>query len=202
MSTDNNDTTDPFADSVPTYPSLHAVCSWESGDSEKLTQAGKSGRYHRKVLKEVATIPDLRNTATAPPVTGLRQRSVPAATDPEFQRMVEKGREEAQVVRKTRHLSQAWEEARIKREERERRKEEERIREEREKARQRLEGSPDSTFDKVLRVTNPDPEPEPEPEPEKKAKKKKSVKLRELWSRLSMGSSRSRSSSPAVSERG
>jgi hypothetical protein len=211
MPTEYHDFKDPFIDPVPEAESLRGIRSWESGASERLTEAGKSGRYHRKLLKKMVSVPNFKNAAQAP-VTGLRKRSTQEESGEELRKLVNESNEELAVVRNTRLLNQAWNDKEGERIAREYKRERERemaamsIQEkvDRAYAEAKQKSSTDSNPPRVLRVVNQDPPSEPESgtKSAKKANKKKSAKFRQWIGRLSgSGSLGSRPSSPA-SERG
>lgn len=164
--------------------SLRSAASWESGASEKLTHAGKSGSYYRNILKKHATVADLRNA-----VTDLRVRNLPEeaeASNRIERKKLDEEVEAARVARKTQHLDETWEQNKIERVERAKKREQELKEDE---ARRSSVGS---TFDKMLKDMTP------EQQHQKKVEKRRS-RFSALWDRFSGGSSRG--SSPARSER-
>lgn len=172
-----------FTDPITGPQSLRSVGSWESGASEKITQAGKSGSYYRNILKRHATVADLRQP------TGLRVRNLPE--EAEASNLLEKKRldeasEAARIARNTQHLDDTWEQNKIDRVERAKQREQELKEEE---ARRSSTGS---IFDSMLKNMDS------EKQQQKKVEKRRS-RFSALWERFSGGSSRG--SSPARSER-
>jgi hypothetical protein len=179
MSSEQNGSIDPITEPQ----SLRSVGSWESGASEKITQAGKSGSYYRNILKRHATVSDLRHP------TGLRVRNLPE--EAEASNLLEKKRldeasEAARIARNTQQLDDTWEQNLIDRVERVKQREQELKEEE---ARRSSTGS---IFDNMLKTMDS------EKQQQKKVEKRRS-RFSAIWERISGGSSRG--SSPARSER-